>query len=335
MALTSHNQLILSVYIVTFVMGLPANILAFYTFCMKVHRRPAPIDILLLNLTISDLIFLLFLPFRMVEVLTGSWVLPNFLCPLSGFVFYSTIYISTFFLMGVSVERYLGVAYPIKYKINHKPMYAIMASVFFWVISAAHCSIVYIVQYQKPGNGTHNVSSCYEEFTKEQLKILLPVRFELCLVLFCFPFLITSFCYINFIRILTTLPNISRRRKQRAIGLALGTLLVFILCFCPYNISHVLILSVYIVTFVTGLPTNILAFYTFCMKVRRKPAPIDILLLNLTISDLMFLLFLPFRMVDVLSESWVLPNFLCPLSGFIFYSTIYISTFFLMGVSVE
>ncbi|MGH0164313.1 UNVERIFIED_CONTAM: hypothetical protein FKN15_067403 [Acipenser sinensis] len=238
MVLTSHNQLILSVYIVTFVTGLPANSLAFYTFCMKVRRKPAPIDILLLNLTISDLIFLLFLPFRMVDVLSESWVLPNFLCPLSGFIFYSTIYISTFFLMGVSMERYLGVAYPIKYKINHKPMYAIMVSVFFWVISAAHCSIVYIVQYQKPGNGTHNVSSCYEEFTKEQLNILLPVRFEMCLVLFCIPFLITSFCYISFIRILTTLPNISHRRKQRAIGLALGTLLVFILCFCPYNISH-------------------------------------------------------------------------------------------------
>ncbi|KAK1151769.1 free fatty acid receptor 2-like [Acipenser oxyrinchus oxyrinchus] len=234
MALTSHNQLILSVYIVTFVTGLPTNILAFYTFCMKVRRKPAPIDILLLNLTISDLMFLLFLPFRMVEVLSGSWVLPNFLCPLSGFIFYSTIYTSTFFLMGVSVERYFGVAYPIQYKMNRKPMYAVWVSVFFWVISTAHCTIVYIVQYKEPGN-----NSCYDEFTGKQLKILLPFRFEMCLVLFCFPFLITSFCYINFIRILTTLPNISHRRKQRAIGLALGTLLVFILCFCPYNISHV------------------------------------------------------------------------------------------------
>ncbi|XP_041081835.1 free fatty acid receptor 2-like [Polyodon spathula] len=240
MALTPHSQLILSVYIVTFVMGLPANILAFYTFSVKVRSKPTPIDVFLLNLTVSDLIFLLFLPFRMVEVCQDMlWVLPYFLCPLSGFIFYSTIYISIFFLMGISVERYLGVAYPIKYKINHKPMYAIMASVFFWVISTAHCSIIYIVQYQKPGNGTQNVSICYEYFTKEQLNILLPVRFEMFVVLFCIPFLITSFCYISFIRILTTLPNISRRRKQRAIGLALGTLLVFILCFCPYNLSHV------------------------------------------------------------------------------------------------
>ncbi|MGH0189251.1 UNVERIFIED_CONTAM: hypothetical protein FKN15_034172 [Acipenser sinensis] len=239
MALTSHNQLILSVYIVTFVTGLPTNILAFYTFCMKVRRKPAPIDILLLNLTISDLIFLLFLPFRMVDVLSESWVLPNFLCPLSGFIFYSTIYISTFFLMGVSMERYFGVAYPVQYTMNRKPMYAAWVSVFFWVISTAHCTVIYIVQYQEPGNGTQNVSICYDGFTEKQLDVLLPVRFEMFFVLFCIPLLITSFCYINFIRILTTLPNISRQRKQRAIGLALGTLLVFILCFCPYNISHV------------------------------------------------------------------------------------------------
>ncbi|XP_033912056.3 free fatty acid receptor 2-like [Acipenser ruthenus] len=239
MALTFHNQLILSVYIVTFVTGLPTNILAFYTFCMKVRRKPAPIDILLLNLTISDLIFLLFLPFRMVDVLSESWVLPNFLCPLSSFIFYSTIYISTLFLMGVSMERYFGVAYPVQYTMNRKPMYAAWVSVFFWVISTAHCTTIYIVQYQEPGNGTQNVSLCYDGFTEKQLDVLLPVRFEMFFVLFCIPLLITSFCYINFIRILTTLPNISRQRKQRAIGLALGTLLVFILCFCPYNISHV------------------------------------------------------------------------------------------------
>ncbi|MBN3272813.1 FFAR2 protein, partial [Polyodon spathula] len=221
-------------------MGLPANILAFYTFFMKVRRKPAPIDILLLNLTISDLIFLFFLPFRMVEVCQDMlWVLPYFLCPLSSFIFYSTIYMSTFLLMGISVERYLGVAFPVKYKMNRKPIYAACVGIFFWVISTAHCSIVYIVQYQKPGNGTQNFSICYEGFTKEQLDLLLPFRFEMFIVLFCIPLLITSFCYINLIRILTSLPYINHQRKQRAIGLALGTLLVFILCFCPYNISHV------------------------------------------------------------------------------------------------
>nr|XP_029535772.1 free fatty acid receptor 2-like [Oncorhynchus nerka] len=247
-----HTALCLSVYLVTFLTGLPANAVAFYTFSKKVRQKPTPIDILLLNLTISDLLFLLFLPFKMQEVTDDmTWSLPYILCPLSGFFFYMTIYVSTLFLTAVSVERYLGVAFPIQHSLKRRPLYAVVASVFIWVFSILHLSIVVIMPYYNPPqdslsstptlptstNSPTNV--CYEDFSKKQLAILLPVRLELCLVLFCVPFLICSFCYINFIRILSGLPHIGRRRRLRAIGLALGTLLVFAFCFGPYNVSHI------------------------------------------------------------------------------------------------
>uniref|UniRef100_H2ZSH4 G-protein coupled receptors family 1 profile domain-containing protein n=1 Tax=Latimeria chalumnae TaxID=7897 RepID=H2ZSH4_LATCH len=235
-----RNQVLIALYIMTLLTGLPANLLALYTFGTKVRTKPAPVDILLLNLTISDLIFLCFLPFKIIEAFNNMvWTIPYFLCPLSGFIYYSTIYISILFLTAVSVERYLGVAFPIKYKINRKPSYAVVTSVIFWVLAASHCSIVYIVQYQLPWNNTQNNSHCYDNFNPEQLKILLPVRLELFVVLFCVPFLITLFSYINFVRIILCLPNIRRKRKQRAISLALSTLIIFIVCFSPYNISHV------------------------------------------------------------------------------------------------
>ncbi|XP_048357358.1 free fatty acid receptor 2-like [Sphaerodactylus townsendi] len=245
MDLLPHNTLVLTVYIFAFLTGLPSNLLAMYTFLLKVRQKPTPIDILLLNLTISDIILLLFLPFKMVEAASGmSWLLPDFLCPLTGFCYYSSIYISTLFLTGVSVERYLGVAYPIKYKLNRRPSYAVVASVFFWLLACSHCSIVYIVQYRVVGvNQTDstpsNISKCYEKFSPSQLQILLPVRLEICVCLFCLPFLITLFCYVNLIRILSSLPNIQTRRKQRAVGLAVATLLNFAICFAPYNISHI------------------------------------------------------------------------------------------------
>lgn len=246
-----RTGLFLSVYIITFVLGFPANVLAFYTFCKKVRQRPTPIDILLLNLTISDLLFLLFLPFKMQEAMNNMhWDLPYLLCHLSGFIFYMTIYNSTLFLTAVSVERYLGVAFPIQHSLKRRPMYAVAASIFFWIFSFVHLSIVFIMPFigseNNPNNTvSHNASAssdaavCYENFTQAQLDVLLPVRLELCVVLFCIPFLICSFCYINFIRILTKLQHIDRRRRLRAIGMALGTLLVFALCFGPYNISHI------------------------------------------------------------------------------------------------
>lgn len=237
-----HTGLCLSVYIITFVLGFPANVLAFYTFCKKVRQKPTPIDILLLNLTISDLLFLLFLPFKMQEVISGmQWNMPYVLCPLSGFVFYMTIYNSTFFLTAVSVERYLGVAFPIQHTLKRKPVYAVAASIFFWIFCVLHLSIVFIVPFIGPDNEKTEPRRdvCYQNFTEAQLKVLLPVRLELCIVLFCIPFLICSFCYINFIRILTKLNHIDRRRRLRAIGMALGTLVVFALCFGPYNVSHI------------------------------------------------------------------------------------------------
>jgi len=277
-----HTALCLSVYVLTFVTGFPTNALAFYTFSCKVRKKATPIDILLLNLTISDLLFLLFLPFKMQEVMNDMmWDMPYVLCPLSGFIFYMTIYNSTFFLTAVSVERYLGVAFPIQHTLWRRPLYAVVASLFFWVFSFIHLSIVFIMPFigsqegqsvpstntSSHGGSSPNISGgigggdggwvleaeqpseslgklrgeevCYENFTAAQLEVLLPVRLELCLVLFCIPFLICSFCYINFIRILSRLQHISRRRKLRAIGMALGTLLVFALCFGPYNVSHV------------------------------------------------------------------------------------------------
>ncbi|XP_062996714.1 free fatty acid receptor 2-like [Elgaria multicarinata webbii] len=234
------KNVVLPIYIFAFVIGFPSNLLACYSFLRKVRQKP--IDILLLNLTISDLFLLIFLPFKMVEAANDmTWPLPAFLCPLTNFFFYSSTYISTLFLMGVSVERYLCIAYPIKHKFYCRPTYAKVASLVFWLLASSHCaSIIYIVEY---GNGTqwnpNNNYTCYKKFTKIQLKILLPFRLEFSLVLFCLPFIITLFCYINIIRIMTSMPNIKPHKKQRAVGLAVATILNFAIAFGPYNISHI------------------------------------------------------------------------------------------------
>ncbi|XP_063800053.1 free fatty acid receptor 2-like [Pseudophryne corroboree] len=232
-----EKYIYLAVYTVTIITGFPANLLALHAFIRKLRIKSTPNVILLFNLTISDLSFLAFLPFKVTEVLQGQWSMPSFLCPLSGLFYFSTIYSSTLFLTAVSVERYLGVAYPLKYKLYRKPSYAIAVSGFLWVCSFAHCSIVYVTEYHQASNATGRLV-CYDNFTEKQLEVLLPFRLELGLVLFCFPFLITCFCYGSFVRILVSSPHIHREKKQRAIGLVLTTLGVFAVCFAPYNVSH-------------------------------------------------------------------------------------------------
>nr|XP_055067911.1 free fatty acid receptor 2-like isoform X2 [Misgurnus anguillicaudatus]XP_055067912.1 free fatty acid receptor 2-like isoform X2 [Misgurnus anguillicaudatus] len=234
------SNLVLGVYGFTLITGLPANFLAFYAFCQKIRTGSTPIVILLLSLTISDLIFLCFLPFRMVEAVNMKWTLPYFLCPLTGFIYYSTIYNSTLHLTAISVERYLGVAFPIKYKLKSNPRNAVIAVVFFWLISFAQCSIIYITYYRYTSNqnftNPSDRNSCQEEFSDIQLKISVPYRLEIFVVLLCAPFLICCFCYIKFIHILSNLPDMNAKMRKRAIGMAVVTLLVFIICFIPFNI---------------------------------------------------------------------------------------------------
>ncbi|XP_066542731.1 free fatty acid receptor 2-like [Hoplias malabaricus] len=234
-----NNWVLLSAYMLTFLIGLPANILALYAFIKKLVDRPTPTDILLLNLTASDIVFLLFLPLKMYEA--GSylqWHLPEILCSITSFVFFTTIYTSSLLLMAVSVDRYLGVAFPIAYRKFRKGLYAIAGSAFIWVFSGFHCTIVFFVVHLGEKNRTRPKTTCYENFTSSQKEIVLPVRLEFFVVLCLVPMLVCAFCYLNCIWILYTRPRITKEKKQRAIGMALGTLTVFLVCFLPYNISH-------------------------------------------------------------------------------------------------
>ncbi|MEE6481883.1 hypothetical protein FKM82_013047, partial [Ascaphus truei] len=232
--------LVLFVYILTFVTGVPSNILAFYTFLVKVRKKPSPVGILLLNLTISDLLLLFFLPFKMVEAASGMhWPMPLFLCPIVVYVYFCSIYISILFLTAVSVERYLGVVYPIKYKVNRKMNYTLWACVFIWLFSGLQGSVTFIILKYIPSNET-NGSTCYEKFSEEQLKVLMPFRLHGSLFLFCVPFLITLFCNVHFVRVLMSMPKIRRKKRYRAVGLVVATLCNFTLCFAPYNISHII-----------------------------------------------------------------------------------------------
>uniref|UniRef100_A0A668AT28 Si:ch211-231m23.4 n=1 Tax=Myripristis murdjan TaxID=586833 RepID=A0A668AT28_9TELE len=236
--LESCFEVLLTVYIVTFLIGLPANILALYAFSVKIHTKPGPTDILLLNLTVSDLLFLIILPFKMHEAASQmQWDLPDLLCSITSFIFFSTIYSSSLLLMAVSVVRYIGIAFPVSYHQLHKPAYPIVASVVIWIISAVHCSIVFTTQHH-PALSSQNSTVCYEKFTPEQLMILLPVRLELFIVLCVVPLLVCVFCYLRSISILYSRPLISMAQKRKAIGMALGTLAVFLVCMLPFNISH-------------------------------------------------------------------------------------------------
>ncbi|XP_012684571.1 free fatty acid receptor 3-like [Clupea harengus] len=231
---------ILAYYIIIFLFGLPANILALYAFSCKIHTKASPTDVLLLNLTVSDLLFLLCLPLKMYEVASGMhWLLPQTLCLLSTFVFYTTIHNSSILLTATSVDRYLCVGYAVWYRQHVRAMHGVLASVFIWILSSAHFIYLYLIELM-PDSSSPSSGVCYDNFTEAQLGVIQPIRLELCVVFFILPLLVSSFCYVRFILILSRISRLQPEKRRRAAGMAVGTLLVFVVCFMPYNITHIL-----------------------------------------------------------------------------------------------
>ncbi|XP_043072938.1 free fatty acid receptor 2 isoform X2 [Puntigrus tetrazona] len=83
-----------------------------------------------------------------------------------------------------------------------------------------------------------NVSACYENFTQEQLEVLVPLRLEMALLLFLVPLVLSAFCTLRCLVLVrhSALPSVG---KRRVLAIALSTLVVFVVCYLPYNVSHV------------------------------------------------------------------------------------------------
>ncbi|XP_077196885.1 G-protein coupled receptor 42-like [Paroedura picta] len=231
----------LVVYGATIVLGLPSNALALYIFYSQAKIRLTPNLIYMINLCLSDLVFVLFLPLKMLEVGKVERPMPSFLCPLYNLIHFGTIYTSACFLTAVGVGRYLAAVYPIHYQVYKKACYSCLISLGIWCLVGSHGLLIFALETARDINSTlfaGNDTSCFSGLSEAQLALLAPVRLELSVVLFFLPLAITSFCYAGCIRVLVG-SHLQKRKKWRAVRVAVATLIVFVLCFGPYNVSHV------------------------------------------------------------------------------------------------
>ncbi|KAM9299079.1 free fatty acid receptor 2-like [Gastrophryne carolinensis] len=240
----SLDTLPLVVYVITMFLGLPSNLLMCYIFFKRARSRLTPNLIYMINLCISDIIFIMILPVKITETFQGQWTFPEFLCPLYNFMHFSTIYASVCFLSAVAIGRYLSAAFPIKYKIYKKPRYSLLICIVLWVLVIFHVALIFVLETSQNKRLEMFLSIqddklvCYNNFTSDQLQLIVVVRLEISIVLFFLPLVITAFCYFRCIQILMR-SQLHRKHKEKATCVAITTLTIFIVCFAPYNISHV------------------------------------------------------------------------------------------------
>ncbi|TUL60859.1 Type-2 angiotensin II receptor [Bagarius yarrelli] len=109
-----QRTLIPVIYILIFILGFLGNTVAVCVLGQK-SLRCTVANTYLLNLALSDLVFLVGLPFWAVHYLRDyDWPFGWFMCKLCGSLTSLNTYASIYFIMGMSIDRYRVIVYPLQ-----------------------------------------------------------------------------------------------------------------------------------------------------------------------------------------------------------------------------
>ncbi|MBZ3876990.1 CX3C chemokine receptor 1 [Sciurus carolinensis] len=212
-------------YSLVFAFGLVGNLLV--VFALTNSRKPKSItDIYLLNLALSDLLFVATLPFWTHYVLSEQG-LHNAVCKLTTAFFFIGFFGGIFFMTIISIDRYLAIVLAANSLSNRTVQHGVTISLGVW----AAAILVAAPQFMFTKRKANECLGDYPEVLQEIWPVLRNV--EVNFLGFLLPLLIMSFCYF---RIIQTLFSCKNQKKAKAIKLILLVVIMFFLFWTPYNI---------------------------------------------------------------------------------------------------
>ncbi|KAM9319787.1 P2Y purinoceptor 2-like [Gastrophryne carolinensis] len=227
-------------YGIVFCVGLILNILALYIFLFRIKPWNASTTYMF-NLAISDMLYVISLPLLIYYYSKGDdWPFGMALCKIVKFLFYTNMYCSIFFLLCISIHRFLGICYPMKSMGWLKVRNARIICVVVWVVIISFQSpILYFVTTSSNGDNTicHDTSrvDLFDDFvTYSSVNLVL---------LFCIPFVTIIICYSLMTRTLmqpSAASSDTSNSKKKSIKMIIIVLTVFIICFLPFHINRTL-----------------------------------------------------------------------------------------------
>ncbi|XP_066445809.1 cysteinyl leukotriene receptor 2-like isoform X2 [Eleutherodactylus coqui] len=217
------------VYIIVFLSGLLFNGAAVYVFC-KVRKKKGLSTICLLNLAVADLLFIVFLPLRISYYQkNGTWIFGDFLCRVSTFSFYFSMYSSIFFLACLNIFRYMSVVRPEKIKVKT----AIILCAGIWVFTGLS-TIPFLLSGT---NVRENITRCFEPVEMSTWKRIMYMNYYALVVGFILPFLAIVVCNGLLIRHIMAMP-MEKKTIRKHVTMIVLIFLVCCVCFLPYHIQR-------------------------------------------------------------------------------------------------
>ncbi|NXT60384.1 GPR35 protein, partial [Chaetops frenatus] len=220
----------LCVYLPVLILGIVLNVLALWVFCCKLSKWTET-RVYMVNLAVADCLLLFTLPFKILSqfqhLQADGWCL----------VLEGGYFINRFMSIGIitiiAADRYLAIRYPLRSKALRSPKKAAFASGFLWVVIICETSLIKSFEDRRE-----------DEFCFEKSSVT-PSVITLCASIagFFTPLLIISYCSIRTIAELRRKKNDkchNEKLTRKAAYIVAANVAVFIICFLPLYLGHLL-----------------------------------------------------------------------------------------------
>ncbi|XP_071375460.1 platelet-activating factor receptor [Centroberyx affinis] len=247
-------------YSIILILGFFANCYVLFVLRrLREARAMGEIRIYMTNLTVADLLFVCALPFWIGYYSRhGDWVYPDFLCRLTGSMFFINTYCSVLFLGAISVNRYWAVTRPLDAASSDHRRRGIAVTVTIWVATLA----LAVPSLVSPGTNLdeNNVTRCFEGYhrgTDGEKRVVAATHFAI-IGMFFIVFFLVVICNLLIARALLAQPStqsglrsgtiVSNRGnsskqskkprgvKRRALRMLCAVVGVFVVCFLPHHV---------------------------------------------------------------------------------------------------
>ncbi|NP_001134022.1 G-protein coupled receptor 182 isoform X1 [Salmo salar] len=217
-------------YLLLFMVGLAENTLVVWVNWRRRHSANGVL-FCVINVSLSDLMVVLMLPFYMLEVTMDKvWLWGRFLCKVTHLIYVINFYSSSFFLAFMTLERYLSLSRPSSpacFPVARRRRWLLcgglwLLSLFLALLENVHMDLL---EWDEPG--------CYMLPENNYTEWFVSVSF-LCLIFqFLGPASIIITCNILIARAVRSAPDVQGKRD---VWLVHVYSLVFVLCWLPYHI---------------------------------------------------------------------------------------------------
>ncbi|XP_070690684.1 relaxin-3 receptor 1 [Pempheris klunzingeri] len=224
--------LICLVYSVVCAVGLIGNLLVLFFIRVKQERKKSIVNFFVLNLAVTDLQFVLTLPFWAVDTaLDFSWPFGDAMCKIILSVTVMNMYASVFFLTAMSVTRYWSVASALNNRTVRKSCSAKWISAIIWTLATLATAPTPIFSTVTNVTGE---KLCLLRFPGGQYWLAV-YHIQKILVGFVLPMSTVSISYIMLLRFIhnRSMKTSNPKRRSRVTKSITIVVLSFFLCWMP------------------------------------------------------------------------------------------------------